>query len=151
MTLSCPTCGAKLHVTRDIERFACAHCGNEHVVRRAGGIVTLAPVIEALRRLQRGMDRTAAELALRRLKEEVAERRRLVFQLADGLCRRNFALISAELHRLGFLSTRAFRQGERSSVNDLELRRNLLVGLTVEQTEKLAMSLRRRPRFVKQL
>ena len=37
VTLSCPSCGGKLEVTRDIERFACAHCGREHIVKRTGG------------------------------------------------------------------------------------------------------------------
>lgn len=33
VTLSCPTCGGQLQITKDIERFACGHCGNEHIVR----------------------------------------------------------------------------------------------------------------------
>jgi hypothetical protein len=76
VTLSCPTCGGKLQVTPDLDRFACAHCGNEHVVRRGGGIVSLAPVVEGIDKVRVGVDKTASELAIRRLKEEIADLRR---------------------------------------------------------------------------
>ncbi len=29
VTLSCPTCGGKLEITDNIERFACGYCGHE--------------------------------------------------------------------------------------------------------------------------
>ncbi|MBE3067272.1 MAG: hypothetical protein IMZ73_07575 [Chloroflexi bacterium] len=51
VTLSCPSCGGKLNITNDIERFACGHSGREHVVKRAGGIVSLSPVVEALKKV----------------------------------------------------------------------------------------------------
>jgi len=73
ITLSCPTCGAKLEVTDDLERFACRYCGNEHMVRRSGGVVSLKAVTEGLKHVQLGVDKTAAELAIRRLKEEMSE------------------------------------------------------------------------------
>ena len=70
--LSCPTCGAKLEITRDMDRFACANCGNEFIVRRSGGIVSLSPVVEGLTRIQTGVDKTASELAILRLEKEIA-------------------------------------------------------------------------------
>jgi len=73
ISLTCPTCGGKLQITPDIERFACAHCGNEHLVRRATGVVTLAPVVESMDGLRRATDRTATELAIRRMRDEIAE------------------------------------------------------------------------------
>jgi DNA-directed RNA polymerase subunit M/transcription elongation factor TFIIS len=39
ITLSCPSCGNKLQITDDIDRFACAACGNEYIVNRSGGDV----------------------------------------------------------------------------------------------------------------
>ena len=42
--LTCPTCGARLEATEDIDRFACLHCGNEVLVTRRGG----TPSIESL-------------------------------------------------------------------------------------------------------
>jgi Flp pilus assembly protein TadB len=79
VTLSCPNCGGKLQVTPDLERFACAYCGHEHVVRRGGGIVSLSPVVEGLQQVRAGVDKTSSELAIRRLREEISalERRRL--------------------------------------------------------------------------
>jgi hypothetical protein len=70
ITLSCPSCNGKLQITEDIDRFACIHCGNEHVVKRGGGIVSLKPVLE---QMSKGVDSTASELALVRLDKEIAE------------------------------------------------------------------------------
>jgi hypothetical protein len=44
ISLSCPSCGHKLQISDDVNRFACAACGNEQVVIRRGGIVYLQPV-----------------------------------------------------------------------------------------------------------
>ena len=73
VTLSCPSCGGKLTITNDIERFACAHCGNEHVVNRSGYVVSLAPVVDELKKVQAGVDKTASELAIKRLTQEIEE------------------------------------------------------------------------------
>jgi hypothetical protein len=72
ITLSCPTCGGKLHITPDVDRFACVHCGNEHLVKRTGGVVALQPLAESLSSLKDATDRTASEMALRRLSDELA-------------------------------------------------------------------------------
>jgi DNA-directed RNA polymerase subunit RPC12/RpoP len=69
--LACPSCGAKLELTEDVERFACSHCGNEHIVVRRGGIVSLKPVLEALEQVEAGTDRAASELAMARLEKEI--------------------------------------------------------------------------------
>jgi len=76
VTLSCPSCGAKLQIGTDIDRFACAYCGNEHIVRRSGGVVSLAPVVESLQKVRQGVDKTASELAIQRLREELDVLRR---------------------------------------------------------------------------
>ena len=72
-SLTCPSCGGKLQITKDIERFACEHCGNEHIVKRSGGVLSLAPVVEGLRKVRVGVDKTASELAIRRLSEEIQQ------------------------------------------------------------------------------
>ncbi len=85
ITLTCPSCGGKLQVTPDLDRFACMFCGAEHIVRRSGGAISLSPVVEAITKIQEGVqgvrgsvekvqtgvDKTTSELALRRLKEEI--------------------------------------------------------------------------------
>lgn len=73
VTLTCPSCGGKLQITQDIDQFACGYCGNEHMVKRGGGIVALAPLVEGLTRVQAGVDKTAAELAMPRLSREIAD------------------------------------------------------------------------------
>jgi hypothetical protein len=73
ITLSCPTCGGKLEITNDIERFACGYCGKELIVRRGGGIVSLAPIVDEIKKLQTGIDKTSTELAITRLKGEIEE------------------------------------------------------------------------------
>lgn len=73
ITLTCPSCGGKLNITSDISRFACTNCGNEHLIKRGGGIVSLVPLTIELRKVQAGVDKTASELAIKRLKEEILD------------------------------------------------------------------------------
>ena len=71
ITLSCPNCGGKLNITKDLNIFACGYCGMEQVVNRVGGTISLKPLVEKLTNIQGGVDKTASELAIRRLKEEI--------------------------------------------------------------------------------
>lgn len=57
--LTCHSCGGKLEITPDIERFACGHCGNEWIVNRSGGIVSLKAVEEQLIKVQEHTKETA--------------------------------------------------------------------------------------------
>jgi len=66
INLSCANCGSKLNVYDDMERFACSYCGTELIVQRRGGTVSLRAVTEAIKRVQIGTDKTAAELAIAR-------------------------------------------------------------------------------------
>src|ERR1700734_3064652 len=72
INLNCANCGAKLDVYDDMERFSCGYCGTELIVQRRGGTVALKNVTEAIKRVQVGTDKTAAELALVRLDQESA-------------------------------------------------------------------------------
>ena len=87
VTLTCPSCGGKLQITNDIEQFVCGHCGNEHVVRRSGGIIAIAPIIDGIKKVQAGTDKTASELAIKRLREELAilrlEREKLILSITS--------------------------------------------------------------------
>ncbi|MCA0456636.1 MAG: hypothetical protein LCI00_21865 [Chloroflexi bacterium] len=73
VTLSCPNCGGKLKVTSDLNRFACSHCGAEHVVKRGDGIVSLSPVMDAIARVQTGVDVIAEDIRFRREQEAKAK------------------------------------------------------------------------------
>lgn len=72
ITLTCPSCGGKLLITPEINRFACSHCGNEHIVQRGIGTISLKPIIEGIKDVQQGVDKTASELAIKRLEKEIA-------------------------------------------------------------------------------
>lgn len=69
--LTCPNCGGKLEIYDDTDRFACSFCGGEMLVQRRGGAVSLKTIESAIRRVQAGTDKTAAELALPRLQAEI--------------------------------------------------------------------------------
>ena len=71
VSLSCPSCGGKLAITDDIDRFACGYCGKEILVNRGGGIVSLKPVVDEIKRVVIGVVKTASELALNRLQKEI--------------------------------------------------------------------------------
>ncbi|RYD96693.1 MAG: hypothetical protein EOP50_06390 [Sphingobacteriales bacterium] len=71
--MKCVGCGANLEIELDMGVFACAYCGARQQVIARGGTVSLKPVTEALRQVQHGTDRTAAELAMPRLERELAE------------------------------------------------------------------------------
>jgi ribosomal protein S27AE len=71
INLTCPSCGGKLQITNDVERFSCGFCGNEQIVQRIGGVITLSPVVEGLKDVKTGVDKTASELAIARLEREI--------------------------------------------------------------------------------
>ncbi len=48
ISLTCPSCGGKLQISNDIDRFACGYCGNEQIVKGLEVFVSLKPVVEAL-------------------------------------------------------------------------------------------------------
>ncbi len=83
VALKCPSCGGKLQITSDIDLFACGYCGTELRVRRGGGIVSLAPVVERLDKVRAGVDKTASELAITRLKSEIPSVESQVREVVD--------------------------------------------------------------------
>lgn len=72
LTLTCPSCGSKLKLASQVHILVCAHCGNEHMVHRDGGAVYLAPLVQDVKQIRVGVDKTAAELAVARLTKEIA-------------------------------------------------------------------------------
>ncbi len=72
VSLSCPGCGAALEVGPALTQLACGYCGKVATVERSGGTIALLPMVAAIERVQVGTDKTAAELAMVRLKAEQA-------------------------------------------------------------------------------
>jgi len=73
ITLTCPSCGGELKITNEINRFACAHCGREHIVQREGGVICLHPVTQGIQEIRDSTYRVASELAINRLECEIHE------------------------------------------------------------------------------
>lgn len=67
--MKCPSCGAGLQISQQMDSFACGYCGTSIRTVRQGGTVSL--LIEAVTKVQIATDRTAAELALARLGKEL--------------------------------------------------------------------------------
>jgi hypothetical protein len=49
ITLTCPSCGGRLEVTNNTERYVCAHCGNSHIVDPGVRAESLAKEVEILK------------------------------------------------------------------------------------------------------
>jgi len=71
ISLKCVNCGATLDIGPGVDNFACSYCGTQQHVERSGGIVSLRRIETALSGVQQATDRTASELALVRLKQEM--------------------------------------------------------------------------------
>jgi len=141
VTLSCPTCGGRLQITKDIERFACGHCGNEHLVSRGGGIVTLSPVVEGLKRIERGTDRIAAEVALNRLTQELRESERELLRCNCAVwTKEDFGMIADRLRELGQLSDDEVRTSSAKGETREQFRQRLIADLPPPALRQLILS-----------
>ena len=71
-----------------MDSFACAYCETRQIVYRSGNTISLKLIGDAIARVQVGTDRTAAELAIRRLREDLAgveaDRKTLACNLSGG-------------------------------------------------------------------
>lgn len=83
--LRCASCGVALRVSAELAFFACGHCGADQQVERQGGTVSLRNADATRRVAPSAGDRTAAELALRRLAGELAAVESLIRDLKSRL------------------------------------------------------------------
>jgi len=80
ISMTCPNCSGKLEITEEIEIFTCIYCDTEYRVNHGSGIISLKPLLNSLKKVQSGTDKTASELALKRLKTEIRD---LKFRIHD--------------------------------------------------------------------
>lgn len=73
LTLKCKNCGSNLEVSPGMDQFNCAYCGAELLVQRKGGTIALKIVEEAIKKVQVGTDKAAAELAIARYDKSLKE------------------------------------------------------------------------------
>lgn len=69
--INCPTCGSTSSRKVGISDFVCSYCGTQYRVEYSSNGMFLYPILQSMQTLQTGMDRTAAELTVKRLKEEI--------------------------------------------------------------------------------
>jgi DNA-directed RNA polymerase subunit RPC12/RpoP len=74
IAMKCPNCGGKLDIYPEMSSFSCGYCGSSIQTQRRGGTVSLA-LEDVAMAIQKGTDKTAAELALRRLPGELSQKR----------------------------------------------------------------------------
>jgi hypothetical protein len=107
------------------------------MVRRSPGIVALEPVIQGLQGIQRGTDRTAAELAIMRLKDEITEMEEDIRRLAKEVLRRDFNGTKKSLRQIGHLSFSEFMKLRSDNIDHVEHCAEILVELTTAEMEEL--------------
>jgi hypothetical protein len=73
IALICSSCGGKLKISSDINRFTCIHCGQEQIVLHSGNDFILQPLQETLSNLQQVTARNASEQAIRRIQAEICQ------------------------------------------------------------------------------
>lgn len=71
--LKCASCNANLEIKPETTTFVCGFCGASQVVERHGGVISLKLLTDSISKVQAGTDKTAAELAIRRIKEELSD------------------------------------------------------------------------------
>lgn len=71
ISLKCPNCGADLDITTEMSSFACGYCGASQKVERSGGTISLRLLTDGVSKVQVDADKTAAEVAMKGLKEEL--------------------------------------------------------------------------------
>jgi ribosomal protein S27E len=84
ITLQCRNCNGKLDVYEDKERFACGYCGTEVVVQSKGGTIILRAVTEAIKRVEIGTEKTAAELVITRYETDLKRIREKEKRMEEG-------------------------------------------------------------------
>lgn len=73
ISLTCPNCGGSMQIGSDTAagRLNCPYCGKACLLDRGDGTLSLQPMAEELKGTRLASERVAAELAVRRLGEEI--------------------------------------------------------------------------------
>jgi len=71
ISMTCKNCGGKLSISRDAEQCICQQCGSEYLVTFRENTISIKFLKEHLENIQASSDKTASELALKRIKEDL--------------------------------------------------------------------------------
>jgi hypothetical protein len=97
--------------------------------------VALEPVIQGLQGIQRGTDRTAAELAIRRLKDDITEMEEEIKHLE--ILRKDFNGTKRAFRRIGHISNSEYTKLKADNTEHVEHCAELFVELTPAEMEEL--------------
>jgi predicted RNA-binding Zn-ribbon protein involved in translation (DUF1610 family) len=73
IALTCLKCGGKLQIRDDKSEFTCPYCGTLHIYNPDQGMFFMSQIEKSLKNVEKGVDKTASELAIRRLKDDLSE------------------------------------------------------------------------------
>jgi hypothetical protein len=141
VTLTCPSCGGSLQITKDIDRFACGFCGAEHIVKRGGSIISLAPLADGLQQIKISQDRTTTELTIRRLRDEIADHEAEIIRLALEPCRLDFTEVLARLLGLKKLSFNDYMKRAKADTKDYDFPVKIISNLPSSELSQLISKL----------
>ncbi|PKL40160.1 MAG: hypothetical protein CVV41_20305 [Candidatus Riflebacteria bacterium HGW-Riflebacteria-1] len=74
ITLKCSNCSASLQISDKLDRFICNYCGTEHALLHNAGGFFFRRLEEKLDNLEKATEKGNAELAIKRLRSDLATR-----------------------------------------------------------------------------
>ncbi len=69
-SMTCRNCGGKLAVDKESDQVICQYCGMEFLITHYDGAISIKVLSQGLEKIGVSTDKTASELALKRLKGE---------------------------------------------------------------------------------
>jgi DNA-directed RNA polymerase subunit RPC12/RpoP len=117
--LLCRSCGAKLELTDDIDRFTCLHCGSEWLVNRSGGIESLKVVEDKLEDVVSATKNIVEELKAVKSKEAILREEQLRIEAREEIKKQK-----EEEERLMYAEEKRQMSAEESRIREAETSRN---------------------------
>lgn len=74
ITLKCSNCSASLQISDQLDRFICNYCGTEHALLHNAGGFFFRKLEDRLDSLEKATEKGNAELAIKRLRSDLASR-----------------------------------------------------------------------------
>jgi hypothetical protein len=79
--LTCLNCGGNLQVSASVDHITCHYCKTEHLVNPENGMVSLAQLVKDIHAVKNGKKKSASELKITRLDNEIKEIKELLWKL----------------------------------------------------------------------
>ncbi len=83
--MTCKNCGGKLTITKDSDQVICQHCGSEYLISFSENAISIKNLSEGIKGVQKSTDKTASELALKRIDNQLKTISQWIFK-ANAIC-----------------------------------------------------------------